>query len=1091
MRVALLTHNARAGDAIGNQVAEKVAFFRERAADVRVFLEDDQHLHPGVRAHSQRLPVPQPSGKAWEFISAADLVIVEYSQYYRLLELLPLLAREPREIKPASVHEATTCASSAAKKPRILFDYHGVTPPQSWPGHHRQALEKGAALRGLAWFADLALAHSEYMSGDLQQATGLPFGRLRILAHPLDTARFTPGAPRRHLAEMLHLGTARLLLYVGRVAPNKRIPLLVGAVARLQDVEPPVHLVIAGDTSDVYQAEAERCRQIAAEHGVASRVHLLGHVSDEQLLDAYRSADVFVMPSLHEGFCIPLVEAMACGVPVVATRATALPETVAGAGLTFSQDDVEDLADEIRRALNTDGEACPPKKASLRIAMVAFRCGDEFAGGAESSLSRIARTLHGAGHMVEIFTTCTQSESQWSNQLPEGTAHVDGIAVHRFRLDEHDRAQHLRSVRAILEKDGDVSPDVEKSYLRHSIHSSRLLDTLKRRSDEFDAILVGPYLYGLTYDVALAFKEKAILVPCFHDEPFARLKSWLPVYERVGGILYHSQAEKAFAEIQLGLSHPRSVCIGTVLDAAMRGNAEHGCELARSCRPYVLYCGRYSAQKNVPELVDFARRYTARHPERFTFVFLGEGEVRIPRAEWARDLGFVDEQTKHDVLAGAAVLVQLSRNESLSLVALEAWAQGTPVMADSRCAALAAHIRESAGGQAVAGFEEFATALDDVWSRPNLWRTMGEQGRQYVRRRYADRDAFRQTLEAALHGLQEPLALHMRRQGLIRAAGHDRNLWRERFGELLEEVLDAPSLSHVEDVGIVPRVSEHTAPAGQGSVLVPVRIANRGTHPLVQEGPARSVLRAELLANSDQQGTAASLDTPLPALLLPGHEISAVARVPVPALLGTYEVNLSLSGTGNFADIRAKSHAATLRLNVTPQPEPGTQYSVVSTGYSTRAGCCPSSLSSVHAALAQAANKQTLPDDYTDVTQGFLANVKRRIKRKLLGNFKHAYVDVLSRQQSTFNQHVLTALQELAECCALLDHARAIHAPAETSVKPERTHMVAWIKRLVAAGKADDLAQILQSLLDQSAANSQALAELEARLSRLEAGNLQ
>src|SRR5260370_12192378 len=104
------------------------------------------------------------------------------------------------------------------------------------------------------------------------------------------------------------------------------------------------------------------------------------------------------------------------------------------------------------------------------------------------------------------------------------------------------------------------------------------------------------------------------------------------------------------------------------------------------------YCGRYSEQKNVPLLLEYARRYQALHPDRFTFAFLGQGEVPIPREGWARDLGFVDEATKLDVLAGAAALVQLSTYESLSLVALEAWTQGTPAIANRHCRVLAGHL---------------------------------------------------------------------------------------------------------------------------------------------------------------------------------------------------------------------------------------------------------------------------------------------------------------------------------------------------------------------------------------------------------------
>src|SRR5438128_2445538 len=100
MRVALLSQNARAGDAIGNLLADKLTFFLDRGADVRVFIEDAGRVHPAVQAHGYCLEADM------QFLSSADLLAVEYGQHYRLLELLPLLA---------------------GGKPRILFDYHGVT----------------------------------------------------------------------------------------------------------------------------------------------------------------------------------------------------------------------------------------------------------------------------------------------------------------------------------------------------------------------------------------------------------------------------------------------------------------------------------------------------------------------------------------------------------------------------------------------------------------------------------------------------------------------------------------------------------------------------------------------------------------------------------------------------------------------------------------------------------------------------------------------------------------------------------------------------------------------------------------------------
>src|SRR5205823_6459441 len=97
-------------------------------------------------------------------------------------------------------------------------------------------------------------------------------------------------------------------------------------------------------------------------------------------------------------------------------------------------------------------------------------------------------------------------------------------------------------------------------------------------------------------------------------------------------------------------------------------------------RRHVLYCGRYCREKGLPELLALARRYAADHADRFTFAFAGEGDEQIPPESWARDLGFVSATARRDVISGADALVLLSPHESLSLVTLEANAQGVPVI---------------------------------------------------------------------------------------------------------------------------------------------------------------------------------------------------------------------------------------------------------------------------------------------------------------------------------------------------------------------------------------------------------------------------
>src|SRR5207244_4288119 len=159
-----------------------------------------------------------------------------------------------------------------------------------------------------------------------------------------------------------------------------------------------------------------------------------------------------------------------------------------------------------------------------------------------------------------------------------------------------------------------------------------------------------------------------------------------------------------------------------------------------------------------------------------------------------------------------------------------------------------------------------------------------------------------------------------------------------------------------------------------------------------------------------------ALDTPLPQLLIPGEEIPAMMRVPVPATAGSYEAALFVVPQRLRDDAPPDRREinglfcteSSFRLIV----EPGAAQ-LQDRGWA-------ASLQFVQTALAEAERRQSLPSNYSDVSQGFLAKWKGLIKRKLLANFKHAYVDVLSRQQSAFNRQVLTALQELAESCALL-----------------------------------------------------------------------
>lgn len=1003
MRVALLSHNAAENDAIGNQVAEKLSFFQGCGAEVRVFVESQRNLHPALRDSTETIANAQLSAEQSRYLQDADLIVAEYGHSYLLLGLLPLWA---------------------GTKPKILFDYHGVTPAALWESSQRERMIEAGRNRGLVWCANRALVHSQFASQELIEATGYPAERIDRLGHPIDTDFWAPGEPLHNLRAKLGIEAEPLLLYVGRIAPNKRISVLIEAVARLRSQYPKIQAAIVGDHSDLYAEEMRRCVAHAEELEVRDCVHFLGQLSTSDLRDAYRSADVLVMPSLHEGFCIPVIEAMACGLPVIAARAGALPETVGDAGLTFCPDSVGDLARQIRRVLDTatrrHGDAMSSSNdlgilstphpfatsPRRRIAVVAYRYGPEFVGGAETSLRIVAQSMRDAGHFVEVYTTCTRRESGWHNDYPAGTVTMNGIPVRRFPVDPHHVEKFQSAVRNILETKEPAATQAEAELVAQSIHSKPLLEALQEHADSFDAIIVGPYGVGLTYDVAKILHGKTLLLPCFHDEKLARLSIWRMAYEQIGGILYHTAEEQSLAEISLGVNHPRAQIIGTVIDVSLQGDPRRGRQAVRTEQPYIVYCGRYSREKGLSELLDWCQQYAEGHSGGVKLVCMGEGNLRIPSASWVCDLGFVEESVKRDVLAGAAALVQLSRNESLSLVALEAWSLGVPVVAHRRCPVLAGHMQRSGAGSLVDNYAGFAAALDDLWQHPEIWREQGQRGQAYAQGHYADRDTFTQRLIGAVDALREPLVEKMRQRGRQRAESFSRQFWRTTFADLVEQLLDAPTEEVRQSLAIEPRSATRTVTAGSGTALVPVRVINHGSLPALAEGPARVVLRAEVNDSTGCEVSLSSIQTPLPALLNPGQSMAAVIRVVLPVSPGNYEVRFFVDGATKGQECAGK---VVLILNEASEDSSVTGGVVV--------------LDQVQAALAEADQLQRLPDDYLDVTEGWFAAAKRWLKRKLLGNFKRGYVDVLSRQQTAFNRQLLTSVQELAECCATLDHA--------------------------------------------------------------------
>jgi glycosyltransferase involved in cell wall biosynthesis len=235
--------------------------------------------------------------------------------------------------------------------------FHNITPPlffERWePGAAENLRTALAEMRRLAPMARFAIANSTSSRGDLDEAGFSPTAVCPVL---LDPKELQGSANERLLARLRREtadGGARWL-FLGRAAPNKCQHDVIAAFAAYREVyDPKARLtLVGGRTSNVYYRSLEL---LADELGVGAAVELTDTISHEEKLACYRAADVFVCLSEHEGFKVPIVEAMHFGVPVVAFASCAVPETVADAGVLLEDKDPLVVATAVDRVLRDDG----------------------------------------------------------------------------------------------------------------------------------------------------------------------------------------------------------------------------------------------------------------------------------------------------------------------------------------------------------------------------------------------------------------------------------------------------------------------------------------------------------------------------------------------------------------------------------------------------------------------------------------------------------------------------------------------------------------------------------------------------------------
>lgn len=366
----------------------------------------------------------------------------------------------------------------------------------------------------------------------------------------------------------------------------------------------------------------------------------------------------------------------------------------------------------------------------LKIGVVTPRYHESVLGGAELHARWLAEHLAARGHQVEVFTTCALDGETWANALPAGTEQAGpNLIVRRFPADRTDRVARVE-LDMKIRSGASLSDGEEEQWLRNGVASAALEQAVKKDARGLDLLLALPYLVGTTYFAFKEAKPRFCLIPCLHDEAFARMNFTRRMLGESWGVMFNTEPERALAQrIQPQLV--RSDIVGLGWDPAGPASPADFRDKYGISDDFIVFVGRLESDKNVPEMIDHFVRYKERHPGDLTLVLAGGGSVRPPERPDVRVVS-LDWADRDGMLRAARVLIQPSVKESLSIVMMQAWLCELPVLVDARGEVPRDQCLRANGGLWYRSYLEFEAMLERLLEDRQLAATLGRQGRRYV-----------------------------------------------------------------------------------------------------------------------------------------------------------------------------------------------------------------------------------------------------------------------------------------------------------------------------------------------------------------------
>jgi glycosyltransferase involved in cell wall biosynthesis len=395
----------------------------------------------------------------------------------------------------------------------------------------------------------------------------------------------------------------------------------------------------------------------------------------------------------------------------------------------------------------------------VKLAFVVQRYGTEILGGSEYHCRLVAERL-AESHQVDVLTTCARDYVTWANAYPEGSDRIRGVNVRRFATSRTRDLQAFNAASDWIFTHAHTRQDEMEWLKQQGPWSPGLIDHLERHHQQYDALIFFTYLYAPTVLGIAVAPARSLLVPTAHDEPAIRLDIYQDVFSKAAAIAWNTDVERLFVS---SLFHLRTVVEDVVgcgvdlpegaaarlegdgapappdarepLPAHLEGPANAFRRRHRLHEPFALYGGRIDPGKGCEELLEYFQTYVNEGGDA-SLVLMGVKLMPLPEDPRVRFAGMLPDEERLHALEAADVVVVPSPHESLSLLALEAFAVGTPVLASARSDVLVEHCRRSNAGLYYGDRWEFVEGLKLLMRDPALRQAMGRNGRTYVNRHY-------------------------------------------------------------------------------------------------------------------------------------------------------------------------------------------------------------------------------------------------------------------------------------------------------------------------------------------------------------------